>query len=70
MFELAAGFVLKPLIREEYENLLQDLLRIFADQGIDTSQWTDGRISILSDQELVDVLGNMLAQARVIPFIG
>jgi len=69
MIELAADFVLKPLIREEYENLLQDLLNTFAQQGIDISQWSGGASS-LSDRELIDVLGTMLAQARVIPFIG
>jgi len=69
MFELAAGVALKPLIREEYEMFLQSLLDTFARQGIDVSQWSDGASS-LSDQELVDVIGTMLAQARVIPFIG
>lgn len=69
MFELAAGVALKPLIREEYEMFLQSLLDTFAQQDIDVSQWSDGASS-LSDQELVDVIGTMLAQARVIPFIG
>jgi len=69
MLELAADFVLKPLIREEYELFLLSLLDIFARQGINTLQWVDGPSS-LSDRELVDVVGTMLAQARVLPFIG